>query len=77
MINIDFTTLTEDELKTLYNGVVNEHAHRLREKRAKLRENFKQAFYALHEAGVDVTYSDGDNDVDDLLLCWDGFYFSD
>lgn len=76
-MNINFTTLTEDELKTLYNGVVNEHARRLREKQVKLKENFKQAFYALHEAGVDVTYSDGDCDVEDLLLCWEGFHFSD
>jgi hypothetical protein len=69
MMNIDFTTLTEDELKALYRGIVNEHDRRNREKRAKLIDIFKQAFCALQEAGIDVTYSDADNEVEDLPLC--------
>lgn len=75
MMNIDFTTLTEDELKILYKGVVDEHARRDREKRVKLMDNFKQAFLALRDAGIEVTYSDSEDDIDGLLLCWDGFYF--
>lgn len=73
MMNIDFTTLTEDELKTLYQGVVDEHARRDRMKRSKLIENFQLAFYALQDAGIEITYTDDDDNI--LPLCWGNFVF--
>lgn len=75
MMNIDFTTLTEDELKALYKGIVDEHARRDRMKRTKLIEDFKTAFYALQDAGIDVTYSECDDDIEELSLYWAGFNF--
>jgi len=73
MIDIDVTTLTEEELGKLYRSIVDEHTRRDNEKRAKLMENFKNAFYALQDAGVEITYTDVDDNI--LPLCWDNFIF--
>ena len=43
--------------------------------RAKLVENFKSAFMALHSAGIDVCYSDEYEGTDCHLYDWDSFSF--
>jgi hypothetical protein len=74
MMNIDFTTLTEEELKTLYRNVVDEHARRDNMKRAKLIENFRNAWHDLNSMGIDVYY---DADGEEIYLThWDDFNFS-
>ncbi len=55
---------------------IDKEIYRRREmERAKLVENFKSAFMALHSAGIDVRYSDQYEDMDWLLSDWDNFYF--
>jgi len=64
-----FKILTDEDLVTLISKVQAERDRRRAEKREKLIENFKQAFQALIDEGVDVEIND------DYISNFDSFEF--
>lgn len=68
-------TMTDDEIQKAIQELTEERLYRKQQREAKLIEDFRQAFLALNSAGFTITYSDGDNDIEDLTLFWDGFSF--
>ena len=79
---IDLTSLTEEELDSLRLEVETEKTNRRDSKRRKLIEDFKNAFYALHNAGYEIWYSTSDFDREEFdeledMPCdsWQNFSF--
>lgn len=69
----DVTEMTTDNLITLKDIIETEIIKRKNERRNKLISNFKNALFALWEAGITISYDDL---VEPLRLDdWDGFMF--
>lgn len=77
----NLSAMTDEQIKKAIEALENESAYRKRQKEANLIENFKKAFYALQDAGMDISYVLQDGDYEDgdenfaHLTHWDGFYF--
>lgn len=74
----NFTGISDEDLRKIAKAVSNEQDQRYREKRSKLVDDFKQAFYALHTAGIDVSFAvDGDYEYGEEVIInnFDAFIF--
>lgn len=69
-------TLTDCQMKVVYDHMAEIQRQREAEKKEKLINNFKEAFLALRQADIDIYYvfNDNENEVD--LYDYDGFYFN-
>ena len=70
------SAMTDEEIKRVLEALNNEMDYRKRQKEASLIENFHKAWGALRDAGINVSYADGDEDIELVLWSWDGFNFS-
>lgn len=73
-----FENLTDAELVNLREAINVEVSRRENQRREKLIENFREAWYRLREAKIEVRYyEDGwDDDNYTRLSGWDSFDFS-
>ena len=69
-------SFTDEELRELCMAIEAEEKRRRRENRARLIEDFRNAFIALDNAGMYVKYAEGWDDGT-YLTKWDEFYFGD
>ncbi len=67
--NSDFRNLTDNDLITLASKIQAEKDRRREEKKEDLIENFRQAFQALMNEGIDVMIND------DYIANFDSFEF--
>ena len=70
---INLKEMTRNDLIVLIGRVEKEIEKRDKEKNLKLINNFKNAYYAMREAGINIHY-----ECDDVIPIdnWDSFYFS-
>lgn len=68
-------TLTDCQMKVIYDNMGEIQRQREEEKRNKLINDFKEAFLALRQANIDIYYTFNDDDEEVSLYDYDGFYF--
>lgn len=68
-------TLTDCQMKVIYDHMGEIQRQREEEKRNKLINDFKEAFLALRQANIDIYYTFNDDDEEVNLYDYDGFYF--
>ena len=72
----ELLSMSDGELQTCLRRITEEINRRERQKRQKLIDNFKEAFYALHGAGVCIKYYENDYGDDyTTIIDWDNFDF--
>ncbi len=69
-------SLTDKELREICAAIEAEEMRRRRANRSKLIEDFRNAYYALDEAGIYIRYGEGWGDGV-YLSKWDDFEFGD
>ena len=67
-------TLTDCQMKIIYDHMGEIQRQREEEQRKKLINDFKEAFLALKRANIDIYYTD-DDDKEIDLCDYDEFYF--
>ena len=68
-------TLTDCQMKVVYDHMEEIQRQREAEKKEILVNNFKEAFFALRQANIDISYVYGDNNGEVDLYNYDRFYF--
>ena len=68
-------TLTDFQVKVIYDRMGEIQRQREEEKKNTLVNNFKEAFLALRQADIDIYYAYNDNENEINLYDYDGFYF--
>ena len=68
-------TLTDCQMKVIYDHMGEIQRQRETEKRKELINNFKEAFLALRQADINISYVFNDNENEIDLYDYDGFYF--
>ena len=68
-------TLTDCQMKTIYDHMEEIQRQREAKEKAKLIGNFREAFSALRQANIDIYYVYGENEGEVDLCDYDGFYF--
>lgn len=68
--------MTDEEIKCVLKELNDELNYRKRQREANLITNFHKAWSALKDAGINVSYADGDEDTELVLWSWDGFNFN-
>lgn len=69
-------TLTDCQMKVIYDHMGEIQRQREAEKKNTLINNFKEAFLALRQADIDIYYVFNDNENEIDLYDYDGFYFN-
>lgn len=70
------SAMTDEEIKRVLKELNDELNYRKRQREANLITNFHKAWSALKDAGINVSYADGDEDIEICLIDWGGFNFS-
>jgi hypothetical protein len=70
------SAMTDEEITHVLKALNDELNYRKRKREANLIESFHRAWSALRDAGINVSYADGDEDRELVLWSWDGFNFS-
>lgn len=72
----NLSAMTDEEIKRVLKELNDELNYRKRQREANLITDFHKAWGALKDAGINVSYADGDEDIEITLWSWDGFNFS-
>lgn len=72
----NLSAMTDEEINRVLKALNDELNYRKRQREANLIGNFHKAWGALRDAGINVSYADGDEDKELVLWSWDGFSFS-
>ena len=67
--------LTDDELNTLNNYVSHEKTRRAEQARIELINNFRNAFLAIHKAGIEIAIDNYNYDEEFTITRFDDFNF--
>lgn len=70
----ELNTYTDEELGEIFNTITEIQRQRKEEKRKNLINNFKEAFLAMREANISITYF-ADDDYEVGLYDYDGFCY--
>ena len=72
----NLSAMTDEEIKRVLKTLNDELNYRKRQREAHLIEKFHKAWSALEDAGINVSYAEGEEDIELVYCSWDGFNFN-